>query len=182
MRQKINIRLGNGNSIDLDCWQRTYGLPLDSLQIGRHFSMNENIFRSDIRKFGSLEVNEILMRFLDNFRDAVATPVRINSFNRSAAYQARLIASGVRAAATSPHVAKMAADIDTVSRQQTLQWVNVARAVAEDMDIRIRLGYKKYLAEGKTFIHVDVCPEFYAEGKIFHHKPHPAVWENAISW
>lgn len=192
MRDKIYVTLRSGQRITLDQWQEMYGLPVGSDQIGKHFSWREPRFTNDLTAFGSLEVNELLMRFLDAFREDRKAPVNINSFNRTADYQQFLKDKGKRTAKYSPHVAKLAADIDTPNTQQAgskedaikinRAWAAAAKAVAKKVGIKIRVGNEQYLKDGSTFIHVDVCPEYYASGKPYHTHFHPSAWETELSW
>lgn len=97
-------------------------------------------------------------------------------------------------AGISPHVAKMAVDLDFLTREEVATVLPFIQKAAKNMNIRIRVGYKQYLAKSIqvergggaknswTFIHVDVCPEFYAVGMPFHNQPHPPVWELQNEW
>lgn len=163
-------------------FQKGYGLEVGSDQIGKYFSATEPRFAKDIQEYDELIVSIPLIKLLDAFREAVKQSVNINSFNRNDAKQAQLKADGFRTAKYSPHVVKLAADIDTTSPEQTRAWAVVLRRCAIDLGLRVRIGYKDYLAHGQTFIHVDVCPEYYAGNKVWHHIPHPEVWENVIEW
>lgn len=181
MIDKVKVILRDGSETTLPAWQELYGLN-DIMQIGRHFSLHESRFVRDLEMYGELVVNELLMRFLDAFRERVDAPVIANSFNRSHAHQVELQKKGFRAASVSPHVVKMAMDIDTKDKDQTLAWVKAARLEKEASGIHVRIGWKDYMDAGQTFIHVDVCPEYYAPGKPYHVQPHPYVWEKSIEW
>ena len=76
----------------------------------------------------------------------------------------------------------MAADIDTSSEQDTYDTVSLLNKAARQLELKIRLGYNLYLADGNTFVHVDVCPEYYGKGKPFWTHKHPSQWENSITW
>jgi hypothetical protein len=178
----IKIMLRSGEYISLVEWQEIYSLEVGSDQIGKYFRARERKFKEDLERYGELIVNDPLIRVLDYFRATIKQPVIINSFNRNEAKQEELKAQGARAAGTSPHVVKMAADIDTTSPEQTRAWAIMLRRCAIDINVRIRIGTEKYLKDGNTFIHIDVCPEYYAVGKPFHHHPHPQVWERVINW
>lgn len=184
MTNNVVVISRSGHEMTLKEWQKFYGLSVDSDFIGAYFSLSELRFKKDMERYGKLVVNELLMRVLDRFRSKVGVPVTINAFNRDEAKQAELKAQGFRAATVSPHVVCMAADIDTKSSAQTDSWVAILQAVAIELGIKVRIGYKQYQAEPtpQTFIHVDVCPEYYAAGKPFHSKAHPAVWEKQITW
>lgn len=171
-----------GELISLAEWQHLYGLEEGSDQIGKFFRATERKFAEDIQNYGELIVNEQLMRVLDHFRATLKAPVTINSFNRDENKQKALKEAGAKAATYSPHVVKMAADIDTKSAEETRSRVRILQRCASELNIKVRIGYEQYLKAGSTFIHVDVCPEYYAPGKPFHAHPHPAVWEKQITW
>lgn len=164
MIEKVRVLLEDGSRITLPEWQRAYGLTVNSHKIGQYFSLGEPRFRADLERFGKLIVCAPLMRVLDRFRYEVDRPVHINSFNRTKAYQRELKNQGYRTATYSPHVEKMAADIDTTSHAQTNAEVQVLRNISADMGIPIRIGWLSYQKRGQTFIHVDVCPHYFGAG------------------
>lgn len=182
MRDKVKAVLRNGSEVTLDEWQKIYGLTVDSDKIGRYFSLTEARFTADIKKYGELVVNELLMTVLDAFRESVGRPVRINSFNRNEEHQKYLHDLGFKAATYSPHVVKLAADIDTETPEQTREWVKYMKQVSSILGINVRIGSEQYLKHYQTFIHVDVCPEYYAPGMPYHFHPHPSAWEAVTSW
>ncbi len=147
-----------------------------------HYSLDEPIFKRDLKDYGVLIVNSVLMEVMDQLREETGESQKVNAFNRNEAKQLSLRQSGMRAAIVSPHVAKMAADVDTVSKSQTYERVKILQGIAQRLGIKIRLGFEDYFKSGFTFIHIDVCPEFYGKGKPFHNQPHPPVWEQAITW
>lgn len=178
----VKVVLKDGSEITLGQWQKLYGLPVGSDKIGMHYSLKEPIFQRDIKDYGVLVVNSILIEVMDQLREETGESQKVNAFNRSKAKQLALRKSGMRAAVTSPHEYFMAADLDTVSKVQTKERVKQLQAVAKRLGYKIRIGFEQYLSDGFTFIHVDVCPEFYGKGKPFHNQPHPPVWEQAITW
>jgi hypothetical protein len=182
MIEKVKVVLKNGNAVTLPEWQKFYQLPIYSNQIGRHFSLSEARFQNDLALYGELIVNEQLITVLDYFREAVNTPITINSFNRTDVHQKELKERGFKTALYSPHVMKMAADIDTKSNEQTETWVQILKKISDKSGIKIRIGYKQYQAAGQTFIHVDVCPEYYATDKPYNKQFHPTAWEQVITW
>lgn len=182
MKAPVKIITVTGTEIPLEQWQEIYGLEVGSDEIGRFFKATEHKFAEDIQNYGVLVVNELLMRVLDHFRATIKQPLIINSFNRDEAKQKQLKGDGFKTATYSPHVVKMAADIDTTSPEQTRAYVLILQRCAIELNIRIRLGYEQYLKAGQTFIHVDVCPEFYAFGKPFNKQFHPVQWEKVITW
>jgi len=182
MIDKITVVLKDGTETSLVNWQKLYGLPVGSNKVGIHFSLDDNKLREDLKEYGALVVNEQLIRVLDAFRDKLGVPVNINSFNRSREKQVSLVKAGYRAAVFSPHEAKMAADVDTTSKEQTLQWVRILKEVSLEVGIKVRIGFMDYLNNGQSFIHIDVCPEYFAPGKPFNKKTHPSAWEQVITW
>lgn len=182
MRDKVTVVLRDGSEVSLAEWQKIYDLPVDSDKIGRYFSLTESRFMRDIQDYGELVVNELLITLLDKLREALGTRIIINSFNRNKEHQDDLHRRGFKTATHSPHVAKMAADIDTTSPEQTREWVKYVKQVASILNIKVRIGFQEYLKIGQTFIHIDVCPEFYGPDKPYHRFPHPAQWEFAITW
>jgi len=165
-----------GQKISLAEWQELYNLPAGSKQIGKFFSIGEHSIYDE----GFLAAPLIMV--LDKYRELKGKPVVINSMYRTQRHQDNLNAAGYRTATTSPHVAGMAADVDTTSERDTYDSVSLLVKAAKQLGIKIRLGYHAYLADGNTFIHVDVCPEYYAPGKPYYGQDHPTQWERAIVW
>jgi hypothetical protein len=178
----IKVLTGSGKYISLIEWQEKYGLQRGSAQIGKHFTYTESRFTQDIEQFGELIVCAPLMYVLDEFRKRVKRCVRINSFNRTDEYQKGLKERGLKAATFSPHVVKLAADIDTSTPEQTRDEVKILLEAAKSLNIPIRIGYEQYLANKQTFIHVDVCPEYFGKGKVWHDLAHPKAWEYQLTW
>ena len=178
----IEIVLRNGGKIDLKTWQQRYGLPLLSTKIGRHFSYTETRFARDIQRYGKLVVNELLMIVLDEYRERIAEPVHINSFNRDQAKQDELAEQGFRTAKFSPHVFCIAADVDTKDEVDTREKALTMLRVGRDLGIKIRVGFEQYIRANQSFIHVDVCPEYFAPGEPWHHIAHPKQWETTLTW
>jgi hypothetical protein len=179
---KVIVVTREDKQISLEEWQEKYGLLMNSAQIGRNFSYKESKFQEDIKNYGVLYVNELLIRVLDAARDKWGKPLIVNSFNRNAEKQAELKAQGLKAATYSPHVVYLAADIDTKTPEESRKLAKVIRAAAESIGIKVRLGFEQYIAAGQTFVHVDVCPEYYAKGKPRAKQEHPTAWESPINW
>lgn len=191
MDQSVIIITREGKQISLSDWQKSYGLEQSKTRIGQFFYLTEPRFKKDLELFNLLVVNELLIRFLDALRKASGHPLTINSFNRSTEKQQELKAAGFRTAETSPHVVVIegdkitggcATDIDTLSDEDTNKLVKIIKQVSEITGIKVRIGYKQYQQAKQTFVHIDVCPEFYASGKPWNAHPHPAVWEKQIEW
>lgn len=210
MRDKVLILTLNADYISLDEWQQKYGLPVGSDQIGKYFNINESRFVRDIQEFGKLIVCEPLMIVLDEYRRITGVPTHISSFNRDDGKQLELIAEEEKEnrrrklldpnykplnlrASVSPHVFKMAADIDVTTKVDVIARVPLLKQAAVNKNVMLRVGYKEYLkkhdelaAEGKpdqwTFIHGDVCPEYFKKGRVWHNRPHPVSWEVETEW
>lgn len=160
---------GNGRLQDLKEWQQTRGIKGDKLSA--NFTVQE--FDCD----GELIISEVLIDFLQVLRSRWGKSIKINSGYRTDAKQADLKAKGFKAATTSPHTVGTAADLDTGSADETRKLAALAEAVARFMKLPIRIGFRQYLAAGQTFVHIDVCPHYYAKGRPLHDEPHPAAWE-----
>lgn len=181
----ITVILKDGSETTLAEWQKIYGLPVGSEQIGKHFSLQDGKIAENLKQYGQLVINELLIRVLDAFRTKTGVACVLNSFNRSEAKQAELQNNPNFAAATySPHVVFMAADISAVSASETRYKAQTLLHVAKELGIKIRVGFEQYLhlKTPMTFVHVDVCPEFYGVGKPYHDRKHPIQWENVITW
>lgn len=181
LREKIQVRDKYGELLTFDEYQKKEDLLGN--QIGDYFSFMEPRFLQDIQDYGYLEVNEPLMILLDTYREHIDKPVTINSFNRSEKKQQELRNNGFKAATFSPHVVKMAADIDTYTETETRESAEILLKLSKKLHIPCRVGYKAYLDRGQTFIHLDVCPLYYASKGEWNHKPHPKAWEiDGLTW
>lgn len=170
----------NGDYITLEQWQKQYGLSGN--QIGKYFSFMENKFRENIEDYGKLIVCEPLMIFMDTYRELKGARVIVNSFNRSPEKQASLLGQGFKTAKVSPHVAKMAVDLDTEDEADTKAQVVLVRQAAAQRNLRIRVGWMDYMAKGGSFIHVDVAPMYYDKHGVWHNEEHPPAWELQNEW
>lgn len=181
--QAVKVILKDGTTTTLDAWQKLYGLPVGSDKIGIYYSLKDPQLVKELKEYGELVVNELLIRVLDAYRELKGKPNTINAFNRNEAHQKELFQRGYRTAVFSPHVVKMAADNDTVTNAETDSCVKLFQEVSKNLGIAIRIGYKEYKQLKQTFIHVDVCPEYYAKGKPYYSQPHPPAWEMAgLTW
>jgi uncharacterized protein YcbK (DUF882 family) len=167
----------DGRVIPLSEYQAMFGLEADKL------SENFSIKEKKIGEFQPFTYARPLIVLIQAFRHDLLKPVVINSGFRTREKQIELIKQGERAASYSPHEVGMAFDIDTVSCEQTQDYVKRLRSLASMLKLKIRIGYKQYWNEQKyTFIHVDVCPMYYGQGMPFHNQTHPRQWENSIEW
>ena len=169
------IILRNGQRMPFSEWQKKHGISAD--KFSQYFS-----FRDKKLDRPDFQLSELLFPIIDEFRKQVRKPVFINSAYRSQAEQDNLIAKGHRAVKNSPHTQGMAIDIDTLTPAETYRHVRILEAVAKKLDIKIRIGFRKYLKDGNTFIHFDVAPEYFAKGKPFHHINHAEAWERQARW
>lgn len=180
MKELIKVIGPDGLTKTLDQWQKEY--KISGTQIGKHFSYTEPRFNKDLKDYGQLVVNELLIRVLDNLREELGYPISLTSFNRNQAKQDELTRKGYKTATYSPHMVFMAADIPAKSKEEVHKIVLKLNTVSRNTLIHIRIGFKQYLEAGMTFVHVDVCPEYYAKGKPYHAHPHPVQWESEITW
>jgi hypothetical protein len=169
---------GNGRLQDLKEWQQFRGIKGDKL------SANFNASEFDCE--GELIISEVLIDFLQVLRDRWGKSLLVNyGTRRGAGYrtdkkQAELKAQGFKTATITPHKKGMAADLDTFSADETKKLAALAERF---MKLPIRIGYKQYLNAGQTFVHIDVCPHYFAKGRPLHDFEHPSAWEIPyLSW
>jgi hypothetical protein len=179
---KVFILKADGTQQPLIKWQQENAYEVGSARIAKNFWFTEPKFMNDIQDYGRLIVCEPLMKVLDLYRDMKAAPVRINSFNRSRKKQESLIKGGFKAASLSPHEFFLAADCDTDTDTETRLNVAMVKNAAQRLGIKVRIGFEEYMKAKQTFIHVDVCPEYFGPGKVWHQRPHPPQWENPSTW
>lgn len=178
----VTIILANGREVTLDKWQKVYSLKKPD-QIGKYFSIEEPIFKKNLTQFGKLVWNEPLIALLDALREKKGKPINLNSIYRTPEYQATLTARGLRTAKTSPHCFGMAADVDTVSKEDTAATLSILRTEAIRLGIKARFGWKDYQNHGQSFIHVDTCPHFYGKTGPFKSHNVPDAWRMpALEW
>lgn len=181
MTKNIYVITREDKLINLTAWQIMY--ELEEHQIGEYFSYLERKFKQDLADYGKLYVSELLIRVADEVRRRWGKSLCVNSFNRNDAKQAALKASGARAATTSPHCVYLAMDLDTTSAEESRKLAALILEVAKELGIKVRVGFEDYIAEGQTFVHFDVTPEYYAKGKPRYKTPHPKPWETAyLTW
>lgn len=179
---KATIILADGSKVSLDIWQGIYGLPTGSSQIGKYIRIGEKDRNGKVVIEDGCELAEWLIRLFDKVRAKRAKATYINSAGRSNARQNQLIANGERAASQSTHVVNMAFDVDTLNADETKQLVRDVELSAKELGIKVRIGWKEYMKEGKTFVHMDVAPEYYSKGKPYNHIKHPEPWEREVRW
>ena len=156
--------------------------PLLTSNIGKYFSVSEKRFQEDLKLYGQVVICELLFNILNKYRELKGIPVSLNSLNRDRKKQQALIQQGFRAAKVSPHEFFLAADVDTKNASDTMASVPLLRHAAKELGIKVRLGWQDYLKQGQSFIHVDVCPEYFGKGKVWNNITHPIQWENQIEW
>lgn len=181
--EKVIVIQYDGTEITLKEWQKLYGLEIGSDQIGKYFSLNgDPRLLRDVLEYGKVKVAEPLILFLDLLRKELAKPLVITSFNRSHAKQLQLRKAGYKTAKYSPHEVCLAADIDCKTEAETRLFALTAKKVAEKACLKVRVGSEQYIKNGQTFIHVDVCPEYFGSGKPWAGKQHPFQWEEVNNW
>lgn len=163
------IITGDGKRMPLKEWQQFRGIKADTL------SANFKVAEFDCK--GEIVIAEPLIDFLQVIRYQWKKPLTISSGYRSQTYQEELRQRGFKAATNSPHVKGMAVDIDTSTKDETILLANFILAAAKRLSMPIRIGFNDYLKGGQTFIHVDICPKYYAKGMPFNEDKHPTSWE-----
>jgi hypothetical protein len=182
------IILRNGTLISLAEWQQQNNLPPDKAM--PDFSVRE----LGLYKVNALMAEQVLL-ILQETRNIRGKSTKINEGFRSPAearslhdrYAAMMRAGTLNArknpaSLNSPHSHGMAADIDETSPEKVRKLEADIRSAAARLNFSIRIGIRQYLGAGMTFVHFDVCPEFFAQGKPFYQRPHPAAWRNPITW
>ena len=179
---KVFILKPDGTLLPLAVWQKKQGYEIGSARIARHFWFTESKFMDDLASYGKLIVCELLMQVADKYRDMKGAPIKVNSFNRSREKQLALIEAGFKAAAVSPHEFYLAMDADTDTEHETRLNAAMIKEAAKQLGIKVRIGFEQYLKDNSTFVHFDVCPEYFGVGKVWHNKPHPQQWTTENQW
>lgn len=192
MKYEAIIVQTDGNLLSLDQWQKFYNLKTNSNELANYFSIGETNRFGQIVIKNRLIVAEPLLSLLDEYRRLKAKPVVLNSFDRSKSEQQILIDNPKYSAAkNSPHVYDsngliilpcMASDIDTLSKRDTFDSVRILEQAADKLGYEIRIGFKKYLLKGQTFIHVDVTPEYFGKNKVYENADCPWQWRKSLRW
>lgn len=178
MTMKESIILKSGDIVSLESWQQKRGL------IGSRISKNFSLEGDGKLKSpsGIFLMSETLIDLLQAFRENLGKPVVINSGFRTQQDQNELIKNNSGAAKVSPHVHGMAVDIDTTSFEQSKQYAALLRKTAAQKGIKIRIGLMQYIKLGSTFVHVDVCPEYFGHKKPYSGGIFPKEWKTERSW
>lgn len=167
----------DGRRMGLNEWQKVYGLTVGTAQLGRHLTIGEPNVRL------GLTISEAIIRLFDGVRALRGRALYVNSLDRSQEKQEELQRNpNIQAAKYSPHVVKLAIDIDTTSNKDTAELLEVINTVADVLGYRLRLGWESYQRKGQTFIHIDVCPMYYGKNGVWHDVKHPLAWEGEIEW
>lgn len=172
----LQIISGTGEVLDLKQWQQFKGIL-------RGDKLTENFAWNEFDCEGELLLSEVLVDFLQVIRRKWGKSMKVNSGYRTKLKQEQLHAQGYKTATFSPHTKGMAADIDTTSRQETNELAQLMITTAKQLKLPIRVGYLQYLNAGQTFVHIDVCPHYYAKGRPYYDLSHPPAWEKAyLTW
>lgn len=179
LNENIFVLRSDGTYERIETYRARVGLKAP--QASKYFTVQELQLASHSQDF--LVVCEPLMEVKDAYRSAKGRPVYSAAYNRSPAHQQALRDAGLKAAITSPHVAKMASDIDTASVQETNEQVVILRGVIKELGYEkwFRIGWKVY-QPSQSFMHLDCCPWYYAKGRPWHAFPHPTTWEVPGEW
>lgn len=206
----ITVILRDGSETTLAEWQKIYGLPVGSDNIGRHYTLHDSKIAENLRDNKFLVINELLIRVADLEREKNAEPSILNAFNRSHAKQISLQnelnpdgSHKYEAAKYSPHEVFMAIDkscskFDTIekngvkskvfnlqkTKEEVAQTVKFLKEAAKELGIKIRIGWKLYQNQSipMYFVHYDVCAMYYGKGMPFNSRPHPWEWEVEAEW
>lgn len=175
-----NIIMQNGQIIPLATWQDLMNLPSEF--ITNNYRLDYYVMQNGVKvyPFANFEVSCYVLELLNALYDKDYKV--INSLYRSDAKQKELLKTNSNAAKISPHVFGMAADVDSKDSKDTITLSQLVKKLAAELGIKVRLGYTQYIAKGNSFVHFDVCPEYYAEGKPYHNINHPKPWETQIEW
>ena len=169
-----HIILKDGSLQELSLWQKNRVLSSDKL--------SKNFTVSEFDDAGSLLISEVLIDFLQALRDNEGAMI-VSSGYRTEDHQRKLQKQTSGAASISPHVKGMGSDIDRPTIASTKLFAKNTLALAKKLKINIRVGHDQYLRLGQTFVHIDVCPEYYGKGKPYHKRPFPPAWEIAyLTW
>ena len=167
----------NGEILPLVFWQKTW-LYANTTMLGKYFSTEENPFNTE-----DWQLHESLFDVINELRERVGRPVKINSGFRTVEKQKELQKTNAGAVSNSPHTWGLALDIDTKSNAETDRFVILLRQIAIDLNVKIRIGWQQYKKDGATFVHIDVAPEMFAPGKPWEFFPNiPNVYKIAIEW
>lgn len=167
------ILTSSGEKITLEQWQDNMDIP--PLNVAHYIRTHE------IKQ--PFLLAEPLLQLFDLVREKWGKPLIINSAFRTREKQLQLIADGYRAAKNSPHEQGMAFDIDTKTYDESKKLASLIQEIARENGFAVRVGYKEYWETKKqTFVHMDICPMYFAKGKVFNHVKHPPQWENTLVW
>lgn len=172
-----NIIMQNGQVIPLETWQDLQGLPAEFITVNYRLDYY-SILSGNI--FENFEISCYVLQIINALYDKGYK--EINSLYRTDARQKILLRENKNAAKISPHVFGMAADIDAKDTKQTIELSSIIKTIAAGYGIKIRVGFTQYIANKNSFVHFDVCPEYYAKNKPYHNTNHPPQWENKIEW
>lgn len=173
--QRFVLR-SDGSIISLTDWQKEYDLTED--KVGKFFSVSEKKLQ------GNFLLAEPLIRMLDIFRMQLQKPVTLNSAFRTEARQVEIKEEGNKGAVSiSPHCGGFAADIYCTSASDVRSKVDLFKKIAKGQGLKIRIGFNQYLAMGSTFVHIDVCPEYFGKEKPFEFlAKNFAAWSDVAYW
>lgn len=165
-----------GEIISLAEWQKEYDLSFNN--VGKYFTLDEEKLQ------GSFLLAEPLIRLLDDFRKTLDKPVSLTSAFRTVEKQRSLIAGGNKGAVSvSPHCGGFAADIACKSSSDVYKKVETLQKLGIAQKLELRIGFKQYLSKGSTFVHVDVCAEYFGTNKPFEFlKTAFPFWDKKGTW
>jgi hypothetical protein len=169
---------------------RTHAVIIRSLR-AQYVQKGEFYLPAELFEGGPLGVQDRLIfgpvvKLADEVRRRWGKPLRCSSGVRSLAKQQQLRESGAKAATHSPHViGRCAMDLDVGSAQEVYRLVRIVREAARDLGIPVRIGWKEYLRNNQSFVHIDCAPLLadaaLREGLITN-RTHHAWKKNGAEW
>jgi uncharacterized protein YcbK (DUF882 family) len=150
--------------------------------LSRETKFNDYFQLSEFTKNDEFILSYQLLNFLFELRKLRQAPILISSAYRTFVKQFFLFNAKLTDTKISTHNYGLAVDINCVTVYEVKTIIKLIDIVAKKLKIKYRLGYQKYLNEGKSFVHLDIAPEFFAIDKPWHYAKHPKQWEYEIFW
>lgn len=166
------IIIENGKEINLTDWQEKNHLPEN--RVSKHLILGVDNLTCDDELILTAEIIDAFERI----RAIADAPLKINSGYRTERKQAELrrlynIKGQHIASNHSPHTLGLALDVDTKTTQESRWLMDICRQVRDDSVPYLRIGWKRYLEAGMTFIHIDVAPFYFGKDGVWKDRNHP---------
>ena len=168
------IVLDSGKTVSIEEWQKV--MKFDSDHIADHVSITNDNVSCD----NELVLHEMILVVFEMLRSKIGKPIKITSGFRTQKKQAELYAQNLGAAALgfSTHQLGLALDLHAGTSEIVDRYVRELRKIRQDISIRI--GWKKYLSQGRYFVHIDCAPEFFKNKR--RRKNFPKFWFEKKEW